>query len=80
MKKNQKQSEEDARELKRNLFIYKAKYQKTKAQKQELLAFYKKEKGYQHTQEMIKQSEEYLKVLNQKIVDAKKIDKEKESS
>jgi hypothetical protein len=49
IKKDQKQSEEDARELKRSLFIFKAKYQKTKAQKHELLAFYKKEKGYQHT-------------------------------
>jgi len=46
MKKEQKQQEDVARELKRSLYIYKAKYQKTKAQKQELLAFYKKEKGY----------------------------------
>ena len=36
--------EEENRELKRNLFIYKAKYQKTKAQKLELLEYYKRGK------------------------------------
>lgn len=73
-KKTQKQLEDENRELKRNLFIYKAKYQKTKAKKQELLAFYKKEKGFQHTQETIKQSQEYLKVLTAKIQEAKTFD------
>ena len=69
--KRVKLQEEENRELKRQLFIYKAKYQKTKAQKQELLEYYKRGKRQQLTEEMIRQSEEYLKVLTSKIEDLK---------
>lgn len=47
--------------------MYKAKYTKTKEQKDELFKFYKSQKAYQHSVEMIKASNEYLSVLTTQL-------------
>ena len=49
------------------------KHTKTTEQKKELLKYYKTEKHHQHLRKMIKESKDYLKVLNDQVENARSL-------